>query len=220
MDFSAAEENYLKAIYKLSEQSSVVSTNSIAERLKTSPASVTDMLKKLDAKKAVNYIRYKGANLTDSGKKSALWLIRKHRLWEVFLVQKLNFKWDEVHEVAEQLEHIRSKRMIERLDAFLGNPKVDPHGDPIPDAEGKFHSQPAICLRDAAMHLPLTVVAVKNSSQAFLKYLDKIEVGIGTELQVIERVEFDESLELLLSEEKQLLVSSQVSENIMVIENK
>ncbi|MGB0524693.1 MAG: metal-dependent transcriptional regulator [Flammeovirgaceae bacterium] len=220
MDFSSAEENYLKAIYKLSEKSEVVSTNAIAELLKTSPASVTDMLKKLDGKHAVNYIKYKGAQLSESGKKSALWLIRKHRLWEVFLVEKLNFKWDEVHEVAEQLEHIRSKRMIERLDEFLGYPTVDPHGDPIPDAEGKFHSQPAICLSNAALHVSLTVVAVKDSSQAFLKYLDKIEVGIGTEMQVIERIEFDESLELKLDNGRQLLVSHQVSENIMVIGNK
>lgn len=218
MNFSPAEENYLKAIYKLSEKTQVVSTNAISELLSTSPASVTDMLKKLDAKGAVNYIKYKGATLTSSGNKTALWLVRKHRLWEVFLVQKLNFKWDEVHEVAEQLEHIRSKRMIERLDAFLGFPTVDPHGDPIPDADGQFQSRPAICLSKAEQFTSLSVVAVKDSSQAFLKYLDKIGVGIGTRLQILERIEFDKSLEIQLSEDKQLLVSHVVSENIMVVE--
>lgn len=218
IDFSSAEENYLKAIYKLSENEAIVSTNAIAEELATSPASVTDMLKKLDAKGAVHYIKYKGTNLTDTGKKSALWIIRKHRLWEVFLVQKLNFKWDEVHEVAEQLEHIRSKRMVERLDAFLNYPKVDPHGDPIPDAEGNFHTRPTLCLSESVLNVPLQVVAVKDSSQAFLKYLDKIGVAIGTTIQIIERIEFDESLELQLLDDRTFLVSHQVSENILVVE--
>jgi len=219
IDFSSAEENYLKAIYKLSENEAIVSTNAISEELRTSPASVTDMLKKLDAKGAIHYIKYKGTNLTNTGKKSALWIIRKHRLWEVFLVQKLHFKWDEVHEVAEQLEHIRSKRMVERLDAFLGHPKVDPHGDPIPDAEGNFHQRPTLCLNQADLGITLTVLAVKNSTQAFLKYLDKIGVAIGTTIRIVERIEFDESLELQLKNGQTFLVSHQVSENILVVES-
>jgi len=140
METSFTEENYIKAIFKLEElnQSKAVSTNDIAIKLSMQPASVTDMIKRLAEKKIVSYKKYHGVLLTVKGKKIALTIIRKHRLWEVFLVKKLNFKWDEVHEIAEQLEHINSNELVEKLDDFLGNPKFDPHGDAIPDKEGNM----------------------------------------------------------------------------------
>src|SRR3984885_5178673 len=132
------EENYLKAIYHLSHESGSVSTNQIAAALNTKAASVTDMLKKLADKALINYEKYQGVTLTSAGQKIALHIIRKHRLWEYFLVEKLNFKWDEVHEMAEEMEHISSVELIDRLDKFMDYPKHDPHGDPIPDSDGKF----------------------------------------------------------------------------------
>ena len=139
---SFTEENYLKAIYHLSTgNNSVVSTNQIAEITNTKAASVTDMLKKLAEKKLINYIKYQGVTLTEAGKNAAVNIVRKHRLWEVFLVEKLGFKWDEVHDIAEELEHINSESLINRLDDFLGNPAADPHGDPIPDRSGTIHQK-------------------------------------------------------------------------------
>lgn len=217
MDFSFAEENYLKAIYHLSQQQEVVSTNAIADELQTSAASVSDMVKKLAAKQAVNHVKYKGVSMTEQGEKVALWVIRKHRLWEVFLVKKLNFSWDEVHEVAEQLEHIKSRVMIARLDEFLGFPKVDPHGDPIPDQNGHIEAPNASPLYEAPLQQLFRVVAVKDTSSAFLQYLDKLGIGIGTSLQVIDKIAFDNSIEVAINEGKNtVLVSYQVSSNILV----
>lgn len=221
MNFSLAEENYLKAIYHLSQgERSIVSTNAIAEELQTSPASVTDMVKKLSSKKTVDYIKYKGVNMTEQGEKIALWIIRKHRLWEVFLVEKLKFTWDEVHEVAEQLEHIRSRRLIERLDDFLGYPKTDPHGDPIPDQDGNITAPTSIPLSETAIYQTVRVIAVRDTSSAFLKYLDKIGVGIGTKLVALDKIEFDSSLEIKVFSDQesshQVMMSSQVAGNILV----
>jgi DtxR family Mn-dependent transcriptional regulator len=217
MEFSFAEENYLKAIYHLSQAGGVVSTNAIADELHTSPASVTDMLKKLAGKEALHYVKYKGVSMTPKGMQVALWVIRKHRLWEVFLVDKLRFSWDEVHEVAEQLEHIRSKLMIERLDEFLGFPKVDPHGDPIPDQHGHIDAPRAQPLTAVPLLLPMQVMAVKDTSTAFLKYLDKLGIGIGTAIRVLERMEYDGSLEIAVGpEQRRALISSHVGEHICV----
>jgi len=217
MDLSLAEENYLKTIYHLAEKNEAVSTNAISEELRTKPASVSDMLKKLAAKNVINYIKYKGVSLTEEGKGLALWIVRKHRLWEVFLVEKLKFNWDEVHEVAEQLEHIKSRRMIEQLDRFLDYPKFDPHGDPIPDSEGKIRHVPASPLSDAPSHTDLKVVSVSDSSSAFLRYLDKVGIAIGSHLLITDKIEFDGSVELEIDDNKKQLVSRQVSENILVV---
>jgi len=219
MDFSSAEENYLKAIYHLSVgESEVVSTNAIAEELQTKPASVSDMLKKLSSKELVNYVKYKGVNLTDKGRSVALWIVRKHRLWEVFLVEKLKFNWDEVHEVAEQLEHIKSKPMIEKLDVFLNYPKFDPHGDPIPDRHGNITVISAIPLSEAKIGAILNVVSVSDSNPNLLKYLDKVGISIGSELHILERIAFDGSLEIKIkgNEAVSRLISSQVSKNILI----
>ncbi|NME69835.1 metal-dependent transcriptional regulator [Flammeovirga aprica] len=214
--FSHSEENYLKTIYHLSEKDTPVSTNAIADKLHTKAASVTDMIKKLNSKGVIHYQKYKGTTLTEEGNKAALLVIRKHRLWEVFLLEKLNFNWDEVHEVAEQLEHIQSLRMIERLDQFLGYPKHDPHGDPIPDKNGEFSNLKATKLSKIPIKNKVTVVSVKDGNSSLLQYLDKVGIGIGTELEVIEKIEFDKSIEIIINGREQKIISALVSENILV----
>lgn len=214
-----AEENYLKAIYHLSEAGKkVVSTNEIAYRLETKASSVTDMLQRLSTKGVLNYIKYKGVRISPEGKMAALMVIRKHRMWETFLVEKLKFNWDEVHEVAEQLEHIKSPLLVKRLDEFLGYPKFDPHGDPIPDENGEFFSKPQIKLSELALGKDAIVVGVLDHTTTFLQYLDKIRLHIGVKIKLIERVEFDGSLEIQLNEAKKIFVSRDVSENILISE--
>ncbi|GAA4843101.1 metal-dependent transcriptional regulator [Algivirga pacifica] len=219
MDYSRTEENYLKTIYKLSNEDGLVSTNALAEELNTKPASVSDMIKKLDLKALIHYKKYRGVSLTEEGNLVALRVIRKHRLWEVFLVEKLKFNWDEVHEVAEQLEHIKSTRMIERLDEFLGFPQFDPHGDPIPDENGEFHKVHSIKLSDGEKSKRFKVVAVDDSNSSFLRYLDKAGIGIGAELEILEMIEYDGSLEILIDQQNSRLISHQVAEHILVIES-
>lgn len=216
MSHSRAEENYLKTIFHLSEQLDNVSTNSIAEALQTKPASVSDMLKKLAQKGLVDYVKYKGVSLTDEGRQIALWVIRKHRLWEVFLLEKLKFNWDEVHEVADQLEHIKSVRMIERLDEFLGFPKYDPHGDPIPDANGNIHQVTCEKLCESDIGVALKVISVDDSSSSFLRYLDKAGIGVGSCITVIDKIDYDNSLEIEINQNIRRVISQQVSQNILV----
>ena len=219
MELSFAEENYLKAIYHLSDDgSATVSTNAIAEMLNTKAASVSDMLKKLGNKGVIDYQRYQGVRITESGRKGALMVIRKHRLWEVFLVEKLKFNWDEVHEVAEQLEHIKSPLLIKQLDEFLGYPKVDPHGDPIPDENGEFVTKPRVLLKDVPVHGAGTMVAVDDTSPVFLQYLDKVGLYIGAKIEITERIAFDGSLEVRVDDDRKLFISEQVAGNIMITE--
>ncbi|MCX2744251.1 metal-dependent transcriptional regulator [Mangrovivirga sp. M17] len=214
---SYTEENYLKAIYHLSSGGEhEVSTNSIAESLQTKAASVSDMLKKLSVKELVEYRRYKGVNISEEGKKEALKIIRKHRLWEVFLVNNLKFNWDEVHEVAEQLEHIKSPLLIKRLDEFLGYPSFDPHGDPIPDEYGVIKDKAKILLKDLEEGNEAIVVAVSDDNPAFLQYCSKLGIKIGTPLKAIDKLEFDNSMQLLLDGDQKINVSKEVSENIWV----
>ncbi|MGC4022264.1 MAG: metal-dependent transcriptional regulator [Cyclobacteriaceae bacterium] len=215
---SFTEENYLKAIYHLSEAGTKpVLTNELAEAMKTKAASVTDMVKKLSTKKLISYKKYYGAQLTASGKAEALMVIRKHRLWETFLVQKLDFAWDEVHEVAEQLEHIQSKRLIEKIDSFLGYPKSDPHGDPIPDSKGKLPVQQTIACSLLKEGQQAVITAVKDSDSALLKLLDKIGAHPGKKIKIISRENYDNSTEALL-DGKRVFLSKEVSQNILVTE--
>ncbi len=203
---SFTEENYLKAIYHLSESGTKpVLTNDLAEAMRTKAASATDMVKKLAAKKFISYKKYYGVSLTIKGKTEALTVIRKHRLWETFLVQKLDFSWDEVHEVAEQLEHIQSKRLIEKLDEFLGYPKTDPHGDPIPDSKGKLQSQKTIGCNQLKEGQQAVITAVKDSDSSLLKLLDKIGARPGKKIKIIGRETYDESTEALLDGHKVFL---------------
>lgn len=214
---SYTEENYLKSIYHQSNDGNKeVSTSEIASSLDTSPASVTDMIKKLSAKKLLDYERYRGVRITNSGKLEALKLIRKHRLWETFLVQKLNFSWDEVHEVAEQLEHIKSPHLISQMDKYLGFPKIDPHGDPIPDKDGVILEVSKKPLSELELNCIVTIVAV-NDSASLLKFLNKIGIVIGSEIEIYDRLEFDGSLEIEINGKKKVFISSEVAENIMYI---
>lgn len=214
---SQTEENYLKIIFSLSEKSEKpVSTNAISNGIKTSAASVTDMLKRLSEKELIHYEKYKGVTLTESGDLIARLLVRKHRLWETFLVEKLDFNWDEVHEIAEQLEHIRSKDLVERLDAFLGHPKFDPHGDPIPDAQGNFAFREQVLLSELLDQESGVVVGVKDHSTAFLQYLDQLQLILGARVKVIERFDYDESVKILLNGTKEQVLSKKVCQNLYI----
>jgi DtxR family Mn-dependent transcriptional regulator len=214
---SYAEENYLKTIYHLSHQGMIeVSTNAIADTLNTKPASVSDMLKKLSNKELINYVKYQGVTLSPFGRSQALQIVRKHRLWEVFLFQKLKFNWDEVHEIAEQLEHIRSNVLIERLDGFLGFPEFDPHGDPIPDENGNIKSRPKLPLIDLLLNQQGVIIGVKETSALFLQYLDKLGLQIGGKVKVLDRVPYDGSMEVLLDNKKTMILSREVAENIFI----
>lgn len=212
---SYTEENYLKIIYHLSEINHPVQTNAIAERIQTKAASVTDMLKKLSEKGLVDYVKYQGVTLTEKGKLTAINIVRKHRLWEVFLVEKLAFKWDEVHEVAEELEHINSTLLIERLDEFLDFPKVDPHGDPIPDKNGKFADLAFVKLNKLKIGEKGTITGVSEHSSPFLKHLEKLGLTLGKKIQISEITDFDGSVELLVNGNS-LSISREVAKHILI----
>lgn len=214
---SFVEENYLKAIYHLSNSGEEsVTTNALAEEMQTTPASVSDMVRKLSKKEVVHYKKYQGVNVSEEGKLLALHVIRKHRLWEVFLVEKLDFNWDQVHDVAEQLEHIKSPLLIQRLDEFLGFPKYDPHGDPIPDENGEFTESKREQLSMVETGITGIVVAVEDSGTSFLKYLDKVGISIGTKITVVDITEFDGSMDITIDQKKNITVSKTVADNIWV----
>lgn len=213
-----AEENYLKAILKLSgKEKKSVSTNEIAELIKTKASSVSDMIKKLSEKNLVNYVKYQGVSLTRQGHILAVYIVRKHRLWEVFLVRHLNFSWDEVHDIAEQLEHIKSPELISRLDSFLNYPNYDPHGDPIPNEKGEFPKTTAIPLSEVQLKGKGKVVAVETDNHSFLKYLDKLNISIGSRVQIIEFNEFDQSMDVKI-DDAQMHISIEVAKNILISE--
>jgi DtxR family Mn-dependent transcriptional regulator len=216
---SFVEENYLKAIYKLRESNpeGAVSTNAIAEEMQTRAASVTDMLKKLSEKKLLNYERYKGVSLTAKGEKTALMIIRKHRLWEMFLVEKLDFSWDEVHDVAEQLEHINSDKLISQIDKFLNYPKVDPHGDPIPDENGKLNVRKSQLLASFTDNDICIMTGVVDHTAAFLQYLDRQGLSLGKEIRIRESNAFDKSLLISINRKPPVFISHDVAKNILVI---
>ncbi len=216
-NISFTEENYIKAIFHLSGNGEKeVFTNDISDYLKTKPASVTDMYRKLAQKELIHHVKYQGVTMTALGKKAALHIIRKHRLWEVFLVEKLHFSWDEVHEVAEQLEHIQSPLLTKRLDEFLGFPQYDPHGDPIPNEHGEMSLFKKKTLDEAQIGEKGAVVGVQDTSAVFLKYLDKIGVRIKSYIELLDRVEYDGSLEIVVDRERRSVISQQVAKNIFI----
>lgn len=214
MTFS--EENYLKTIYHLTSVSEAdISTNAIAEKMETKASSVTDMLKKLAEKDLVNYVKYQGVSLTEKGKLAAKMIVRKHRLWECFLVEKLEFSWDEVHDIAEQLEHIKSEKLINKLDDFLGNPTEDPHGDPIPDANGRIIKVEKQLLSEFEKNQIGICVGVKDTSSDFLKYLDKQEIALGSQIEIIEKENFDSSFRIRVGT-KEITVSNKIASNLYI----
>ena len=215
---SHTEENYLKAIYKLAEAEpgQDVSTNRIAAALTTRAASVTDMLRRLAEKELLRYEKYRGVQLTPEGRRLALLTVRKHRLWEVFLVQQLGFNWDEVHDVAEELEHVQSPLLMRRLDEFLNYPTFDPHGDPIPAEDGAMRRPTQRLLADLEVGERGTLAAVKDTSAPFLQYLDKVGLPLGAQLKVLDKVAFDNSLELRINRERTILISAEVGRNLFI----
>lgn len=217
LDFmTRSEENYIKAIFHLGKKGTKeIATNAIAELMKTKPSSVTDMVKKLSEKDLVDYRPYQGVSLTPLGNKMALGIIRKHRLWEVFLVEKLDFSWDEVHDVAEQLEHIKSDKLIDSLDRLLGFPESDPHGDPIPDKNGEFKERDRLLLSDVPIRTTGVCVGVRDSSTTFLKFLDKNNIALGNQLQVLDIEEFDGSLMIDIMG-KRMQISHQIASNLYI----
>jgi DtxR family transcriptional regulator, Mn-dependent transcriptional regulator len=216
MSFTTSEENYIKSIFHLQQETGLVNTNSLAAEMQTRPASVTDMLKKLKSKKLLQYEKYKGFKLNEAGKKAALDVVRKHRLWEFFLVEKLQFDWDKVHSIAEELEHISSEELIQRLDNFLGNPSFDPHGDPIPDKHGRIPVIKQQSLSEIPFKKNVTVSSVSNQTTQMLDMLKHYNIAIGSQLMVLKKFEFDGSLEIKVSKQSACIISEQVAKNVFV----
>jgi DtxR family Mn-dependent transcriptional regulator len=215
---SLSEENYLKAIYHLQVAKQSVTTNELSAFLKTKASSVTDMLKKLSEKNLVDYKKYQGVTLSSKGESTALKVVRKHRLWEVFLVEKLNFNWDEVHDIAEQLEHIKSEELTDKLDAFLNYPKRDPHGDPIPNRDGEFTVSNKTVLSDLEIGEKGVCVGVKDSSTDFLNYLDKQGIALGQSILIKDKEVFDRSM-LIDFDNNMLRISEQIADNLYIKTN-
>ncbi len=213
---TTSEENYLKVIYHLSNLSPKgVNTNAIAGMLDTKASSVTDMLKKLSDKELVDYQKYQGVFLTEKGKLDAKMIVRNHRLWEVFLVEKLGFAWDEVHEVAEELEHIRSEKLINQLDKFLNFPSFDPHGAPIPNAKGEIPTIAKQLLSEIETGKTITCVGVKDTSVDFLQYLNKQQISLGTKIKVLEKEPFDGTIKIEVNNTI-LVISDKIANNLFV----
>lgn len=214
---SYTEENYIKAIFQMIEEKGMkASTNAIAEHMDTAPSSVSDMIRKLSEKNLINYEKYKGVTLTKQGRDIAISIVRKHRLWEVFLVEKLNYKWNEVHDIAEQLEHIQSSDLIDRIEQFLDYPKIDPHGDPIPNHKGEIPALETTRLSEVPMGKNVLMAAIDNHSTSFLEHLDKLGLTLGVEIIIEEIVQFDKSLQIKINQDKSIHISNEVSKNILV----
>ncbi len=216
MKYSASKENHLKAIFHLQQEQGIVTTNALAASLRTKPASVTDMLKKLKEQKLLIYERYKGFKLSTEGRKAAVLVIRKHRLWELFLVKKLQFGWDEVHEIAEELEHISSRELVDRLDAFLGFPETDPHGDPIPDSQGRFQPRKQVCLSELPLNKVVQVSGIASQTTEMLELLQYNHIRLGTRLEIRKKFPFDDSLEVKVRNRPPVTISARVAKNVLV----
>jgi len=214
---SLTEENYLKAIYRLSLSGNLkISPTAIAEEINVNAASVVDMIKKLKEKQLIVYDKKLGASLSDNGRKIAIDIVRKHRLWEVFLLDKLGYSWDVVHEIAEQLEHIKHEELADRLDRFLGNPEYDPHGDPIPNAKGEVPSVANTLLSEIEIGQTCQLAAIKDTSTLFLQYLEQLSISIGTRIKVLEKIPFDNSIIVQIGKENKTTVSKKLADSLLV----
>lgn len=218
---SITEENYLKAIFKLTWESAKqeTGTNDLATQVNVKPATATNMLGKLKEKKLVEYEKYGKSSLTKKGKLLAIEIIRKHRLWETFLFEKLGFTWDEVHEVAEQLEHIKSAKLIDRLDKFLDHPTLDPHGDIIPKGTGDLKIPIKKSLNEVEEGIVCKVIGVANNSPEFLQYVDKVGLSINKKIKVLTRQPYDQMLEIDVKGKK-TMISHIFAQNILIEEEK
>lgn len=216
VNYSQSEENYLKAIFHLQQRTETISTNELATLLNTTPASVTDMLKKLSKKGLVKYRAYYGCSLTATGENVAVGIVRRHRLWEYFLSQKLGFNWEEVHDIAEELEHIGNEKLINKLDEFLGFPRIDPHGDPIPDANGKIVQPQKKLLAHLSENKTAAVTQIGNQSVQILELLDEKKITIGTKIKVLKRYSFDESMEIVTDNNHRAHITKELSQNIFI----
>ena len=219
MKLSESEENYIKSIYKLQSKTEKVNTNSLAGYLNTTAASVTDMLKKLKSKKLLEYKRYYGFRLNETGNKEALKIIRRHRLWEFFLVSKLGMEWDKVHVIAEELEHVSSIDLIKKLDEYLGRPKIDPHGDPIPDEKGEVPELKQIALNDFSLKKNGIISSVSNQTNEMMKMLNHYGISIGSQIRVLKAFDFDGSLQIKISKQPACVISSRFAQNIFVYDD-
>lgn len=219
MKFSESEENYIKSIYKLQANTKKVNTNSLASHLNTKAASVTDMLKKLKSKRVLEYKRYYGFRLNDTGNKEALKIIRRHRLWEFFLVSKLGMPWDKVHAIAEELEHVSSLELVRKLDEYLGCPKLDPHGDPIPDEKGEMPELKQVALNVFPFKKNGIVSSISNQTSEMMKMLDHYGIGIGSQIKVLKTFDFDGSLQVKISKQPACVISSGFAQNIFVYDD-
>lgn len=220
VNYTTSEENHIKAIFHLQSGRDTVTTNELARDLSTQPASVTDMMKKLHNKKLLHYQPYHGFRLSNQGKKVALGIIRRHRLWEYFLAEKLKFSWEEVHAVAEDLEHVSSRKLIDKLDEFLGFPRFDPHGDPIPDTEGRIKNNPQFSVTELELNTPALICQVSDQSKELLELLEHKQLRIGTKIEVKKRFRYDQSVEIKIrpgtKTQNTFMISEQLAKNIFV----
>lgn len=219
MKLSASEENYIKSIYNLQKETGKVNTNSLAAFLDSSAASITDMLKKLKTKKLLEYKKYYGFRLNASGNKEALKIIRRHRLWEFFLVEKLGMEWEKVHAIAEELEHVSSVELITKLDQFLGNPRIDPHGDPIPDEKGVMPVLKQTALKDLPLKQMAVVSSVSNQTPEMMEMLNYYGIKIGSSIKVLKSFVFDGSLHIKIARQPECVISGVAAQNIFVYDN-
>jgi DtxR family Mn-dependent transcriptional regulator len=219
MKLSESEENYIKSIYNLQNKTERVNTNSLANFLNTSAASITDMLKKLKSKKLLEYKKYYGFRLNEAGNKEAIKIIRRHRLWEFFLVSKLGMEWEKVHDIAEELEHVSSPELINKLDDYLGKPKIDPHGDPIPDEKGKIAVLKQMPLKDLPLKHNAIVSSVGNQTSEMMVMLNHYGIAIGSQIKVLKAFEFDGSLQIKIARKPECIISGMAAQNIFVYDN-
>jgi DtxR family Mn-dependent transcriptional regulator len=220
MKYSVSEENYIKTIYHLQQETERVNTMLLATTLDTKPASITDMLKKLKTKRLLDYKPYYGFKLSAEGNKVALGIIRRHRIWEFFLAEKLKFNWEEVHEMAEDLEHVSNKKLIDKLDAFLGFPKFDPHGDPIPDQDGKIQKEDHVLLSELKVKAQGRVTKIKSHSKKIMDLIAHQQINIGSKITVKKVFEFDDSMEILIDGKITKNISEQLANNIFIANDK